>query len=112
MILIERFVKFELLITVVMRFWIFYRKGAMQIINVIVIVKCYSWNIPVHADHTCVKANGVDPRFLEQRGKKVWAVEMSCPRVEDSGKKVEEKTAKYSPLRCEFRKRYPRYNID
>ena len=84
----------------------------MQIINVIVIVKCYSWNIPVHADHTCVKANGVDPRFLEQRGKKVWAVEMSCPRVEDSGKKVEEKTAKYSPLRCEFRKRYPRYNID
>ena len=59
--------------------------------------QAYSWNVPVYADHTCVKANGVDARFLDQKGKKLWAVEMSCPWVEDSGKKNEEKTAKYGP---------------
>ena len=74
--------------------------------------QAYSWNVPVNADHACVKANGVDPRFLDQKGKKVWAVEMSCPWVEDSGKKNEEKTAKYGTLRCELRKRYPGYNVD
>ena len=76
--------------------------------------QAYSWNVPVYADHTCVKANGVDARFLDQKGKKDWAVEMSCPWVEDSGKKIEEKTAKYKygPLRCELRKRYSGYNID
>ena len=41
--------------------------------------QAYSWNVPVNADHACVKANGVDPRFLDQKGKKVWAVEMSYP---------------------------------
>ena len=46
-----------------------------------------SWNVPVNADHARVKANGVDPRFLDQKGKKVSAVEMSCPWVEDSGKR-------------------------
>ena len=70
------------------------------------------WNVPVYADHTCVKANRVDVRFVDQKGKKVWAVEMSCPWVGNGGKKDEEKTAKYGPLRWELRKWYPGYNVD
>ena len=37
----------------------------------------------------------MDPRIEDYEGKKVWSVEMSCPWVENRGKKDEEKTAKY-----------------
>ena len=70
------------------------------------------WDVPVYADNTCVKANRVNPQFVDHKGKKVRAVKMSCPWVENRGKKDEEKTVKYSPLRWELRKRYLRYNIN
>ena len=70
------------------------------------------WDVPVYADHICVEANRVDARFVDHKGKKVWAVEMSCPWVENPGKKDEEKTIKDGPLRWELRKQYPGYNID
>ena len=70
------------------------------------------WDVPVYADRTCVKANRVDARFVDHKGKKVWAVEISCPWVENPRKKDEEKTIKYRPLRWELRKQYPGYNID
>ena len=70
------------------------------------------WDVPVYADHTCVKANRVDARFVDHKGKKVWAVEISCPWVENPGKKDEEKTIKYGPLRWELRKQYTGYNFD
>ena len=54
----------------------------------------------------------MDAQFVDHKGKKVWAVEMSCLWVENRGKKDEEKTAKYGPLRWELRKQYPRYNIN
>lgn len=57
-----------------------------------------NWDVPVFAENTCVKANSVDARFVDHKGKKVWAVEMSCQWVENRGKKNEEKTAKYGPL--------------
>ena len=69
-------------------------------------------DVPVYADHTCVKANRVDARFVDHKGKKVWAVEMSCPWVENRRKKDKEKTAKDGPLRWELRKHYPGYNIE
>ena len=37
---------------------------------------------------------------------------MSCLWVENRGKKDEEKTAKYGPLRWELKKQYPGYNIN
>ena len=46
-------------------------------------------------DCNCIKANRVDARIENYEGKKVWSVEMSCPWVENRGKKDEEKTAKY-----------------
>ena len=70
------------------------------------------WDVPVYADHTCVEANRVDARFVDHKGKKVWAVEISCPWVENPGKKDEEKTIKDGPLRWELRKQYTGYNID
>ena len=54
----------------------------------------------------------MDAQFVDHKGKKVWAVEMSCLWVENRGKKNEEKTAKYGPLRWELRKQYPGYNIN
>ena len=70
------------------------------------------WDVPVYADHTCVEANRVDARFVDHRRKKVWAVEISYPWVENPGKKDEEKTIKDGPLRWELRKQYTGYNID
>ena len=58
-----------------------------------------NWDVLVFANHTCFKAYSVDARFVNHKGKKVWAVEMSCQWVENRVKKDEEKTAKYSPLR-------------
>ena len=69
-------------------------------------------DVPVYADHTCVKANRVDARFVNHKRKKVWAVEMSCPWVENRRKKDMEKTAKDGPLRWELRNQYPGYNIE
>ena len=70
------------------------------------------WDVPVYAEHTIVKANRVDARFVDHKTKKVWAVEMSCPWMEHREKKSEEKTVKYGPLRFELKKRYPGYDVE
>ena len=49
---------------------------------------------------------------MERKCKNVWAVEMSCPWIEDREKKSEEKTAKYGPLRFELKKQYPGYDVE
>ena len=41
---------------------------------------------------------------MERKSKNVWAVEMSCPWIQNWEKKSEEKTAKYGPLRFELKK--------
>ena len=58
------------------------------------------WDVPVYAEHTIVKANRVDARFVDHKNKKVWAVEK------------EEKTVKYGPLRFELKKQYPGYDVE
>ena len=70
------------------------------------------WDVPVYVEHTIVKANRVDARFLDHTNKKVWAVEISCPWMEHREKKAEEKTAKYGPLRLERKKQYPGYDVE
>ena len=70
------------------------------------------WDVPVYSEHTIVKANRVDARFVDHKNKKVWAVEMSCPWMEDREKKSEEKTVKYGPLRFELKKQYPSYDVE
>ena len=60
-------------------------------------------DVPVYAEHTIVKANRVDARFVNHKTKQVWAVEMSSPWIQHREKKSEEKTAKYGPLRFELK---------
>ena len=70
------------------------------------------WDGPVYAEHTIVKTNRVDARFVEHKNKKVWAVKMSCPWIEHREKKSEEKTVKYGPLRFELKTQYPGYDVE
>ena len=70
------------------------------------------WDVPVYVEHTIVKANRVDARFVKHKNKKVWAVEMSCPWIEHREKKSEEKTVKYGPMRFELKKQYPGYDVE
>ena len=61
--------------------------------------------MPVYFDHTCVKASRVDARFLDHKGKRVWAVEIDeLSMCGESPEEGEEKTAMYGPLRWELRK--------
>ena len=70
------------------------------------------WDVPVYAQPTIVKANRADARFVDNKTKKVWAVEISCPWIEHREKKSDEKTAKYGPLRFELKKQYPSYEVE
>ena len=66
------------------------------------------WDVPVYADHWEVRANRVDARVVNHESKKVMTIEMSCPRISNRGKKSEEKTMKYVPLRWELKEQYNR----
>ena len=55
------------------------------------------WDVPVYAEHTFVRANRVDARFVDH--KRVLAVEMSCHWLDNRVRKDTEKTEKYEPLR-------------
>lgn len=60
--------------------------------------------MPVYFDHTCIKANRVDARFLDHKGKRVWAVEIDELSVcGESPEEEGEKTDIYGPLRWALR---------
>ena len=59
-----------------------------------------------------MRANRVDARIVDHVKKKVLLIEMSCLLIDNRGKKDEEKTAKYGPLRWELKERYPDYKIE
>ena len=69
------------------------------------------WDVAVYAEHTYVRANRVDARFVDHKAKQVWAVEMSCPWINNSAKKVEEKAIKYGPLFLELKQQHPGYEV-
>ena len=69
------------------------------------------WDVSVCAENTFVKAYRVDARFVDHKAKQVWAVEMSCPWIDNREQKPEEKTTKYAPLRWKLKKKYPGYKI-
>ena len=70
------------------------------------------WDVPVYAEYNHVKANRVDARFMDHKNKKVMAVEMSCPWINNREKKDEEKTLKYCPLRWELKQQFPGYRVE
>ena len=55
------------------------------------------WDVAVYAEHAYVRANQVDVRFVDHKAKQVWAVEITCPSI-DNRAKVEEKAIKYCSL--------------
>ena len=69
------------------------------------------WDVAGYAEHTYVRANRVDTRFVDQKAKQVWAVEMSCPWIDNRAKKVEEKAIKYGPLLLELKQQHPGYEV-
>ena len=70
------------------------------------------WDVPVYAEYNQVKANRVDARFVDHKSKKVMAVEMSCPWINNREKKDEEKTLKYGPLRWELKQQFLSYRVE
>ncbi|PFX31439.1 hypothetical protein AWC38_SpisGene3718 [Stylophora pistillata] len=63
-------------------------------------------------EHNEVRANRVDARIVGHREETVSIIEMSCPWVENRGKKDEEKTLKYGLLRREMKAQYKGYKIN
>ena len=53
-----------------------------------------------------VRANRVDVRFVDHKAKQAWAVEMSCPWIDNRAKKLEEKAIKYGPLLLELKQQH------
>ena len=65
----------------------------------------------VYAEHTYVRANKVVVRFVDQKAKQVWAVEMSCPWIDNRANKGEAKAIKYGPLLLELKQQHPSYEV-
>jgi len=53
----------------------------------------------------------VDAGFVDHKAKRVVAVDMSCPWLDNRARKDTEKTEKYKPLRWELTRQYPGYKI-
>ena len=47
-----------------------------------------------------VRANRIDARIVNKEQKRVLAIEMSCPWLDNCEVKEMEKTQKYGPLKC------------
>ena len=57
------------------------------------------WDVAVYAENTEVRANRIDARTIDKQRKRVLAVEMSCPLMDNRTAKDKEKTTKYAALR-------------
>ena len=66
-------------------------------------------DVPVYADSIEVRANRIDARIVDKDKKRVVAIEMSCPCLDNREVKVMEKTQKYGSLMWELRERNPGY---
>ena len=69
------------------------------------------WDIPVFAEYNEFKAKRADAKIVDHQAKKVTTLEMSCPWIQNRGKKDEEKALKYGPLHRELEKHSKGYRI-
>ena len=69
------------------------------------------WDIPMFAEHNHVRSNRVDVRVIDHKQKRIYAIEMSCPWIDNRKKKEVEKTTKYAPLRWELKQQFPTYTV-
>ena len=63
----------------------------------------------VYADRIEVRANRIDARIVDKEQKRVLAIEMSCPCLDNRQVKEKETTQKYGPLMWELSERNPGY---
>ena len=63
------------------------------------------WDVPIYADSIEVRANRIDARIVDKEQKRVLAMEMSCPRLDNREVKKIEKTQKYGPLMWQLREK-------
>ena len=71
-----------------------------------------SWDVLAYADNTEVRANRIiDARIIDKEQKRVLAIEMSCPWLENREGKEMKKTQRYGPLMWELRERFPGYQV-
>ena len=64
------------------------------------------WDVPVYSEYNDMKANRAEDRFVDRKSKKVMAVEMNCPWINNREKKDEEKTLNYDSLRWELKQQF------
>ena len=69
------------------------------------------WDVAVYAKNTEVRANRIDARVIDKQRKRVLAVEMSCPWIDNRTGKDKEKTTKYAALQWELKQQYPGYKV-
>ena len=63
------------------------------------------------AEHNHVRSNRVDARVIDHKQKRIYAIEMSCPWIDNRKKKEVEKTTNYAPLRWELKQQSPTYTV-
>ena len=54
------------------------------------------WDVSIYADSIEVRANIIDARIVDKEQKRVFAIEMSCPWVDNCDVKEMEKRQKYA----------------
>ena len=70
------------------------------------------WDVPLFADTTQVKANGIDAKVIDKTSKQVRVIEMSCPWLENRESKDSEKTTKHNQPRLDLTNRYPESKVN
>ena len=71
-----------------------------------------SWDVLAYADNTEVRANRIiDARIIDKEQKRVLAIEMSCPWLDNREGKEMKKTQRYGPLMWELWERFPGYQV-
>ena len=73
--------------------------------------QAHFWDVPVFAGSMEVRANRIDVRITEKETQTVKIIEMSCPWIENTKQKNQEKTTKYAPLRWELKQQHRGYTI-
>ena len=69
------------------------------------------WDIPMFAEHNHVRSNRVDVRVIDHKQMRIYAIEMSCPWIDNRKNKEVEKSTKYAPLRWELKQQFPTYTV-
>ena len=69
------------------------------------------WDVAVYAEHTYVRANRVDVRFVDHKAKQVFQKKWATLRLIIVQRRLKEKAIKYVPLLLELKQQHPGYEL-